>query len=167
MTLDQLNSMPAPQAEAELLRCCGSRAWVGQMLSHRPFKNLTSMCETADRVWHKLSKNDWLEAFTHHPRIGDVGALRAKFASTSAWASEEQKGAAEASEDTLQKLATGNQAYEKHFGHIFLVCATGKSATQMLTLLEERMGNEAESEIRIAAGEQAKITRLRLEKLLS
>jgi 2-oxo-4-hydroxy-4-carboxy-5-ureidoimidazoline decarboxylase len=113
-----------------------------------------------------MGEADWREAFTHHPRIGDVSKLREKFASTATWSSQEQKGVSGASEETIQALAQGNRAYEEKFGFIFLVCATGKSAEEMLALLRERMPNDAAAELRIAAGEQAKITRIRLEKLL-
>jgi 2-oxo-4-hydroxy-4-carboxy-5-ureidoimidazoline decarboxylase len=104
---------------------------------------------------------------THHPRIGDVSKLREKYKATATWSSQEQRGVQEASEEVLQGLADGNREYEARFGFIFLVCATGKSAGEMLALLRERMNNEPEAELRIAAGEQAKITRIRLEKLLT
>jgi 2-oxo-4-hydroxy-4-carboxy-5-ureidoimidazoline decarboxylase len=129
------------------------------MLELRPFENLSQLQKSAEQIWQSLTKTDWLEAFSHHPRIGGVA--------TSTWASQEQKGAAGASEEILRKLADGNTAYEKRFGHIFLVCATGKSAGEMLQLLEQRLGNAPEPELRIAVGEQAKITRIRLEKLFS
>ncbi len=110
---------------------------------------------------------DWLEAFAAHPRIGDVDALRAKFAATAAWASGEQAGVAGASESTLRALAEGNRDYEAKFGHIFIVCATGKTADEMLGLLRERLANEPDAELAVAAAEQAKITAIRLRKLLS
>lgn len=115
----------------------------------------------------KLESKDWLEAFTHHPRIGDVKNLRQKFASTAQWSQDEQKGVHGVPEDVIQALADGNARYEKKFGHIFLVCATGKSAQEMLALLQQRLHNTPETELRVAMQEQAKITRLRLEKLLN
>lgn len=167
MTLSELNGSDAGAATTELLRCCGSRRWAGQVASSRPFPTREALFETAEKIWNRLGPSDWLEAFSHHPRIGDVASLRTKFAATSSWASDEQKGAANASEQVLSRLADGNAAYERKFSHIFLVCATGKTAEQMLTLLETRLENDPETEIRVAAAEQAKITRIRLEKLLS
>jgi 2-oxo-4-hydroxy-4-carboxy-5-ureidoimidazoline decarboxylase len=107
-----------------------------------------------------------LEAFKIHPRIGDIESLRKKFASTASWASDEQSGASEAAEDVLHELSEGNDHYEKKFGYIFIVCATGKSATEMLTLLKNRLHNNPEAEFAIACEEQKKITNLRLDKLL-
>ena len=124
------------------------------------------MCAAAERAFVGLGPADWREAFAHHPRIGDVASLRAKFAATAAWAGEEQRGAAAAGDDTLAALAEGNRAYEERFGYVFIVCATGKSAEEMLALLRARMPHPPEREIEIAAAEQASITRLRLEKLL-
>ena len=112
-------------------------------------------------------ETDWREAFTHHPKIGDVDALREKFASTAAWAAGEQGAVRQASEATLQGLKAGNEAYEQHFGYIFIVCATGKSADEMLALLQARLPHSPAEEIHVAMAEQAKITRLRLEKLLA
>ncbi len=108
----------------------------------------------------------WVERMCEARPFADRAALRERFASTAAWAGEEQSAAARASEQTLAALAAGNRAYEEKFGYIFVVCATGKSADQMLALLEARLGNEPGEELRVAAGEQMKITRLRLEKLL-
>jgi len=121
----------------------------------------------AEAVWNALSPEDWREAFTHHPRIGDKEALRQRFASTRGWAEAEQAGALAASEDVLDALAAGNRDYEERFGYIFIVCATGKSADEMLALLRARLAHDLEDEIRFAAAEQARITRLRLEKLLA
>jgi 2-oxo-4-hydroxy-4-carboxy-5-ureidoimidazoline decarboxylase len=108
-----------------------------------------------------------LEAFTHHPKIGDAKSLAEKFATTKEWASNEQSGVNEASILTLNKLAEGNKAYEEKFGYIFIVCATGKSASEMLSLLESRITNTPEVEIEIAMREQNKITHLRIDKLFS
>ncbi len=107
---------------------------------------------------------DWLQAFASHPRIGDRDALRAKFAATGAWTAHEQSGVDGAPEDLLGELAEENCRYEARFGYIFIVCATGKTAGEMLALLKERLTNDAGLELKIAAGEQAKITRIRLEK---
>lgn len=167
MTVEELDALPSDAARAELERCCGSRRWVESMLSRRPYRSREALLQAADDADRAMTSADWLEAFTHHPRIGDVASLRAKFATTATWAAGEQSGAAVASEETLQALARGNDDYAAKFSWIFIVCATGKSADQMLALLRERLPNTPERELAVAAGEQAKITRLRLEKLLS
>lgn len=162
-----LNTLSAPDAFHHLETCCGSRHWVSGMLEQRPFKDVQHVLDVADQVWALLSADDWKEAFSHHPEIGDVNSLKEKFASTRTWAAREQAGVNEASEETLRNLLEGNAQYEKTFGYIFIVCATGKSAEQMLAILLTRLSNTPESELLIAAAEQCKITRLRLEKLLS
>lgn len=165
--LKELNDADALEAKCELERCCGSSRWIEQMLAARPFASVDALIALAASVWLGLDRQDWLEAFTHHPKIGDIDSLRAKFASTKQWAQGEQKGVQDASESILNELAQGNTDYEERFGYIFIVCATGKTASEMLTLLKARLQNSPEQEIKIAADEQAKITRLRLEKLLS
>lgn len=165
MTLREFNALSTDEAIKDLLRCCGSRRWAMQMAARRPYASLDAVLQTADEVWAKMDRADFLEAFSHHPKIGDVASLRAKFAATANWAAGEQAGVQAASEDVLRQLAEGNELYEKRFGYIFIVCATGKSASEMLALLRERLRNRADQEIRIAAGEQAKITRIRLGKL--
>ena len=148
------------------VRCCGSTRWARRMAAHGAFGSRTELHGVADAVWWDLADGDWREAFTHHPRIGaDVAALRAKFAATADWSSGEQAGVNAASEATLARLAAANVAYEQTFGFLFIVCATGKTADQMLALLEERMHNPPANELRVAAGQQAEITHLRLEKL--
>ena len=152
---------------ATLARVCGAPRWVRGMLAAAPFTSRAQLLGEADRLWWRLGDGDWKEAFTHHPRIGaDLATLRAKYAATADWSAGEQAGIAAATEDVLVALAEGNRAYEARFGWIFLVCATGKSAAEMLGLLRERLDNTPENELRVAAGEQAKITRLRIEKLL-
>lgn len=167
MTLDELNALAPAEAHDALGRCCGASRWVAAMIAARPFASAEALYAEADAVWARMAREDILEAFDHHPRIGDVAGLREKFASTAQWAGNEQSGTATASERVLEDLAAGNQAYEARFGHIFIVCATGKRADEMLSLLQARLGNEADAELAIAAEEQRKITRLRLEKLLS
>ena len=167
MTLDELNRLPAGEAGEAFERCCGSSRWVAGMLAARPFTDAPALFAAAARAAEPLERDDWLEAFSHHPRIGDVSTLRAKFANTAAWAATEQRGAAAAAEETLASLAEGNRAYERRFGYIFIVCATGKSAEEMLALLRARLDNPPDRELPIAAEEQRKITRLRLEKLLT
>ena len=168
MTLTELNSLPKPVLAEALQKCCGSMAWVENMVAQFPLANAESLMGQAQAQWNQLSETDWREAFTHHPQIGgDVEALRAKFASTSTWAEGEQASVKTASQETLEALATGNEDYERKFGYIFIVCATGKTADEMLALLQARLPHQAQEEILIAAAEQNKITCLRLEKLLA
>lgn len=164
--LPSLNALPADAAREALLRCCGSSRWADGMLARRPFASDQQLLTAADEVWRGLSKADYLEAFSHHPKIGGKDQLRQKFQSTRAWAQQEQAGAAAACEATLDALTAGNDEYEKRFGFIFIVCAAGKSADEMLALLRARMNNAPEAELAAAAAEQAKITALRLKKLL-
>jgi 2-oxo-4-hydroxy-4-carboxy-5-ureidoimidazoline decarboxylase len=161
----KLNAGSPVEAREKLTRCCGSSRWVEEMLARRPFRDDGAVLAAADEIAATLTREDWLEAVSHHPRIGDVESLRKKFASTVTWASSEQAGARQAAPEVLQRLADRNVAYEKRFGHIFIVCATGKSATQMLELLDKRLPGDPRTELGIAAREQMAITKLRLEKL--
>lgn len=166
MTLDELNALPEPQARLELERCCGAAAWVRRMCAARPFHGRDELHARSEQAASLLAPDDWREAFAHHPRIGDVDALRARFPSTAGWAASEQGGTAGAPDDVLEALAADNRAYEERFGYIFIVCATGRSAGEMLALLRERLVNPPAVEFGNAVREQMKITRLRLEKLL-
>ncbi len=167
MTLAEFNALPVARAREELLRCCGCSRWASAVLEARPFQGKPGLLAASDTIWAKTGKADWLEAFSHHPRIGGRDALRAKFAATSAWAQAEQVGAVNAGEAVLDALSAGNAEYENKFGFIFVVCATGKSAAEILDLLKSRLPNDAATEMGLAAGEQNKITKIRLEKLLS
>lgn len=168
MRLEDINILNEDRIESEFTRCCGSRTWVNKMLKNRPFKDESALMSMAEKIWYDCSPGDWLEAFSHHPRIGENrNELEKKFASTKNWASSEQKGVENAHTGTLQRLVELNQEYEKRFGYIFIVSATGKTAEEMLTLLKTRLSNSLEDEIKIAMGEQNKITLLRLKKLLS
>jgi allantoicase len=164
--VERLNSMLEADALELLQRCCGSRRWVEAMLAARPFESASDLLGRAERAWRTLATNDYLEAFAHHPEIGaDLGELRRRFASTATLAETEQAGTAGADEATLTALRAQNQAYRARFGYVFIVCASGKSAREMLSLLEARLHHPPELEIGVAAAEQAKITRLRLEKI--
>jgi 2-oxo-4-hydroxy-4-carboxy-5-ureidoimidazoline decarboxylase len=165
MNVDALNALPLDEARAALLRCCGSRRWADTMVSRRPFASDGDLLRAADEVWAGLARADWLEAFAVHPRIGDLDGLQKKFAATAAWSAGEQAGVAGAPEDVLRELADANRRYQERFAHIFIVCATGKTAPEMLQILHERLHNTPDHELVVAAAEQAKITRLRLEKL--
>jgi allantoicase len=158
--VESLNTMLEERAETVLTRCCASSSWVRAMMAARPFAGWNDLVEKADRIWWSLEPADWREAFSAHPRIGE----RKPGAS---WAADEQSGAASAASETVRGLIEANQAYEKRFGHIYIVCATGKSGEEMLAMARERLESSPEEELRIAAEEQRKITRLRLLKLVS
>ena len=166
MTVDALNTLPADEAAGALLACCGSTRWAHEMEARRPFADAHDLLDTADEVWFGLDAEDWLEAFRAHPRIGERKAAPAQDARAAAWSAQEQARAGDAGEDVARALAEGNEAYEARFGHIYIVCATGKSAEEMLAILRARLANDPATELRAAAGEQARITRIRLEKLL-
>lgn len=167
MTIQQLNNLNKEQLKQELEKCCGAERWINKMLSVFPVLDEEELLNIADEKWADCSEEDWLEAFTHHPKIGDVDSLKKKFASTATWASGEQSGVQSASDKIILELAKGNEDYEQKFGFIFIVCATGKSAAEMLELLKARMHHKRELELHVAAAEQAKITQLRLKKLLA
>src|SRR5436309_1386403 len=137
----RLDEWPEDEARAQLLRCCGARRWADSMTRARPFGGEDAVYAAAERVWAGLGPGDWLEAFAQHPRIGDAAALRERFATTRAWAAGEQGDAAGASRDVLEALAEANRDYEARFGYIFIVCATGRTAQEMLALLRARLGH--------------------------
>jgi 2-oxo-4-hydroxy-4-carboxy-5-ureidoimidazoline decarboxylase len=153
----------APEAAQEILfKACGSTRWVTRMMARRPFGRDAKLLAVARVEWFGLTEADWLEAFAHHPQIGDRAALEARFPHTHDVSSKEQAAVGAAHADVLTALAELNQAYVEKFGFIFIVCATGKTAEDMLALLRERLPHDRASELRIAAEEQAKITELRL-----
>lgn len=166
MTAETLNTLPRDEAEAQLRNCCAAETWVEGMLGGLPYRDQSALISQSRDLWPKLTEQDWLQAFSAHPKIGVIDSLRAKYGSTRAMASGEQAGARQAPEEILQRLKAGNDAYQEKFGFIFIVCATGKSAGEMLELLESRLTQTRAQEIATAAAEQAKITELRLEKLL-
>jgi allantoicase len=157
--LAALNAAPAKQALADFLRCCGSPAWAGAMAARRPHPSLLALEKAAESAWSRCSPEDWREAFSAHPAIGQQTG--------GAWSRVEQSGAAEASAETLRQLEELNIRYREKFGYTFIVCATGRTANEMLDMLRSRIENDAGSEIQNAAREQRLITRLRLRKLLS
>src|SRR5262249_5856749 len=120
MNLARINGWSGEEARVELLRCCASRRWAEAMEVLRPFAIEAAVIDAAGRVWWELERSDWLEAFAAHPRIGDLDALRARFAATAAWSISEQAGVCGAPEDVLRRLADGNRAYEERFGYIFI-----------------------------------------------
>lgn len=167
MTVDEFYSFPEEVRRQELLKCCGSTRWVERMLRQPVAENLSELQSQAEQAWSECDQLDWKEAFSHHPKIGDIESLTKKFAATAQWASGEQASVQSASPEVIEALAAGNEEYEEKFGFIFIVCATGLRADEMLEMLEDRMRNDPEVEIRIAAYEQMKITQLRLQKLFT
>lgn len=167
MNIDKLNNLNKQTLISEFLKCCGSDKWANLLANKIPFTSLEDLFEKSDEIWKTLGKTDYLEAFSQHPKIGDIESLAKKFANTKDWAENEQSGVNEASNEIIQELATYNGYYDSKFGYIFIVCATGKSAQAMLGILKTRLKNEPEQELKVAADEQNKITKIRLEKLLS
>lgn len=164
--IKDLNDLEGGAAAKLFKTCCGSTRWAREMAARRPFDSAQDLLSTADDVWETMGRDDILEAFSHHPQIGaDIDELRKKFADTAAWSASEQSSVGGASDEVLERLRDLNQDYLDRFGYIFIVCATGKSAPEMLELLEQRIDNHPEDELDIAAAEQAKITKLRLEKM--
>ena len=167
MTIKTLNGLDSSEAAAQFNLCCGATNWIKIMNQSRPFQNKKELFQKAESIWLSLSSEDWLEAFTHHPKIGNINSLRKKFQNTKSISKNEQSGVNNATESTLKNLAESNQLYKDKFGFIFIVCATGKSAEEMLVLLKERLENDPKAELLTAAEEQNKITQLRLGNLLS
>jgi OHCU decarboxylase len=165
--LGRLNALPPADAERELLACCGSRRWARRVAAARPFPDAAALLDRADAVWGELDEADWREAFRAHPRIGEREAEAGQTGRERDWSAGEQAGMDTAAEATRRALAEGNRAYEERFGFIYIVCATGRTADELLALLRERLANDPAAEIRAAAEEQRRITRLRLEKLLA
>lgn len=166
-TLPWLNGLSATEREAELQRVCGSTAWAREMSARAPFASQLALHAAADDVWWSLTGNDWKEAFTHHPRIGSKDALKEKFARTATWAAGEQARVSDAQDAVIDALLTGNAEHESRFGYIFIVCATGKSAEEMLAILRTRLANDEATELRASACEENRITHVRLNKLLT
>jgi 5-hydroxyisourate hydrolase/2-oxo-4-hydroxy-4-carboxy-5-ureidoimidazoline decarboxylase len=167
MTLIDFNKLGKGEAEKMLATCCGSTKWWSLLSAGFPFESENEILSLAEKAWYdECGEADWLEAFTHHPKIGDTKSLAEKFASTQHLAGNEQAGVNTASQKLIEELANANAEYEAKYGFIFIVCATGKSAAEMLRLLLDRITNSREEELAIAMGEQHKITILRLKKLI-
>lgn len=164
--LTRWNRLPAEEAEQEILACCGSRAWANQLAARRPL-DATSLTRASDEIWFRLKPEDWHEAFSGHPRIGARKAPSAATGQSASWSAQEQKRVANAPDSIQDELAEANHRYEQRFGRVFIVCATGKSAQEMLDILRRRLQNNDATELLAAAEEQLKITNLRLQKWLS
>jgi 2-oxo-4-hydroxy-4-carboxy-5-ureidoimidazoline decarboxylase len=166
--LVRVNNLDREALIAGLLRTCGCVRWAHDVADDGPFADLAELWSSAERHWQTATREELLEAFSHHPRIGDPTSAKAPHdAKAHGWASKEQAGAASASDNVKMQLAAGNRVYEERFGHVYLVCATGKTAEEMLALLNTRLTHDAAAELAIAQGEQQKITRIRLERWLS
>jgi 2-oxo-4-hydroxy-4-carboxy-5-ureidoimidazoline decarboxylase len=164
MNFKDINLMSESDAKNAFMQCCTSSIWVHKMVQSRPFNDLNSLFEAANLHWLDLTEADYLEAFDGHPKIGNVNSLVKKYADTKTLAAGEQSGMNAANELTIKALAKGNDDYLSKFGFIFIVCATGKSAAQMLALLQKRIINDRETELENAAEEQRKIFHIRLNK---
>jgi OHCU decarboxylase len=161
------NELPAGEAAEEVLPCCGSKAWAQAMAARRPIPNEAALLATSDQVWTSLSESDWVEAFCSHPRIGESHTPASSSARSAAWSGEEQRRAGTANEDVKSALAEANRAYEQRFHRIFIVCANGKSAPEILEILRRRLQNDDTTELHEAAEQQRQIARLRLKKWLN
>ena len=160
MNINNFNNLSKEDATKQLFTCCGSDVWANEMMLHFPFIDEQTLVECATNIWYnKCAETEWRQAFTHHPKIGDVNSLKEKFAG------KEQASITAATEETINQLAQANAEYENKFGFIFIVCATGKSAAEMLRLLQDRLRNSVDEELNIAMGEQQKITIIRFKKL--
>lgn len=165
--LDWLNLLTDDEATNELLQCCGSKRWASSTATGRPYESLELLLATANDIWWQLDRNDWLEAFRSHPKIGEKKAADKVSAQSQQWSGQEQSGVDNAPHETTSSLVALNEAYEQKFGYIFIICATGKTSDEMLSALRKRLEHDPETELPIAAEEQSKITDLRLKKLLT
>lgn len=167
ITLAELNALSAGRAAELFDACCGSSRWVSALVARRPFASLDQLLDVADDVWRQLEPADWREAFAHHPRIGERRAALPQTDRAAMWSASEQSAVSTATTSTQSELAAVNERYEQRFGFIYIVCAAGRSADELLSLAHARINNDPEAELRIAADEQRKITTLRLRKLIT
>ena len=165
-SLEDFNDLPAGRATELLTACCGSSRWVARMEERRPFASRDQLLATADEIWKGLGPDDWKEAFKHHPRIGETSAAINQGQRSAEWSANEQASVTGASESIRLAQKDMNAQYERRFDFIYIVCATGKSPNEMFAIARERLSNDPATELRVAAEEQRKIMRLRLEKLL-
>ena len=164
-TLQALNSSDANSAITMLLSCCAAHRWAEGVTALRPYASEQALFDAADNIWATMAEPDWMEAFLAHPRIGERRPARASAQST-AWSQQEQSSTNTAQARTLAELADGNARYEELFGFTYIVCATGKSAEEMLDILRRRLVNNRQSELQEAAEQQRQITHIRLRKWL-
>jgi OHCU decarboxylase len=164
--LAEWNQLESIAAAREILPCCGSKRWADDLTSARPFDQVQELLTKSDQIWLALDGKDWDEAFSSHPRIGEKKAPASAMARSAGWSGQEQRGVSEAAEEIQERLKRGNAAYEKRFGRTYIVCATDKSAEEMLAILERRLTNDEDLELREAAEQQRQITQIRLRKWL-
>lgn len=165
-TLAAWNAADEATALSAMIACCGARRWARAMVALRPFENAESLSLTADEVWSTMEEPDWMEAFACHPRIGERKAAHA-VPQSAAWSAQEQSSTERAADPVLAELAAGNAEYEQRYGFTYIVCATGKSAEEMLAILNRRLAGSRETELREAAEQQRLITQIRLGKWLA
>jgi OHCU decarboxylase len=165
-TLARWNRLGAEEAEGEILPCCGSRAWARAMAARRPFANQASLLAFSDETWRNLGEADWMEAFRSHPRIGESQTERLGEARSAAWSAREQSDARAAGDEVKQALAEANREYERRFDRIFIVCASGKGAAEILQILRKRLHNDPQAELQESAEQQRRITQIRLTRWL-
>ena len=164
--LEKWNRQSVEQATGAILPCCGSQAWAREMAARRPLPDEAALLAASDETWHNLAHSDWMEAFQSHPRIGESHAPQVAPSQAAVWSAHEQKRIGDAEAAVKIALEEGNREYERRFDHIFIVCATGKSAAEILEILRRRLKNDAETELREAAEQQRLITQIRLRKWL-
>ena len=165
--LERWNHLPTSEAADEILPCCGSRTWANNLTAHRPFEDVATLLATSDRIWQGLTAADWLEAFGSDPRIGETRKPVGASARSQQWSSQEQSRAADSPEAVKQALAEGNRLYERKFQRIFIICATGKSAPEILEALQHRLNNDESAELLEAAEQQRQIIHIRIHKWLT
>lgn len=165
--LERWNHLPTEQAVAEIMPCCGSKVWANGMTARRPFSEEASLLAASDETWRNLGEADWMEAFRSHPRIGGTRAPQSAPIRSANWSKQEQQSVTEAGDGVKIALAEANREYERRFGHIFIVCATGKSGPEILDILRHRLQNDEHSELREAAEQQRQITQIRLKRWLT
>jgi 2-oxo-4-hydroxy-4-carboxy-5-ureidoimidazoline decarboxylase len=164
--LARWNRLSAEEAAQEILHCCGSIAWARALVVRRPIDDDTALIARSDETWWGLGLSDWMDAFSKHPRIGELKAPLAASVQSAAWSAQEQRNVTNVGESVQLALAEGNREYERRFDRVFIVCATGKSAPEILDILRKRLRNDVSAELREAAEEQRKITNIRLKKWL-
>lgn len=165
--LERWNRLPVEEAAAELLSCCGSRVWAGKVAEAGPYADEQTLLSTACAIWEGLEPADWFEAFRSHPRIGERQAEKSTTQVSAAWSVAEQKNVQDATAAARQAIEEGNRRYEERFGRIFIVCAAGKQPSEILEILERRLDNDNDTELKESAAQQGQILELRLRKWLS
>jgi 2-oxo-4-hydroxy-4-carboxy-5-ureidoimidazoline decarboxylase len=165
--LARWNALRPEEAVEQILACCGSAGWAREMAARRPIRDEAALLAACDQAWNSLTEADWLEAFRSHPRIGETHSAAAAPARSTTWSGEEQRRVGSSSEEVKAALAEGNRSYEQRFHRIFIICASGKSAPEILEALRRRLRNDDAAELHESAEQQRQIARLRLKKWLS